>query len=55
MQFTLLQNDTVAPGGGIPNVVTGMLFSCGDTKDVSLGRDKSGKNLSSFVLSKKTR
>jgi hypothetical protein len=46
MQFTLLQNDIVAIGR-IPTVVTGMLFLCADTQDVSLGRDKSGKNLSS--------
>jgi hypothetical protein len=47
MQFKLLQNNIVETGGGGPTVVTGMLFSSVDTQDVSLGRDKSGKNLSS--------
>jgi hypothetical protein len=46
MQFTHLQNNIVEPEA-VPIVVTGMLFSCADTWDVSLGRDKLGKNLSS--------
>jgi hypothetical protein len=46
MQFTLLQNNVVAIEG-VLTVVTGMLFPCADTQDVSPRRDKLGKNLSS--------
>jgi hypothetical protein len=51
MQFTLLQNNVVAING-VSTIVMGMLFSCADTHDVSSGKDKFGKNLSSLVFSK---
>jgi hypothetical protein len=51
MQFTILQNDNVA-AEGVPTVVTGMLFSCVDTRDVLLGTDKSGKTSLPVCLKK---
>jgi hypothetical protein len=57
MPFTLQQNDIVAMGaaGGDPTVATKMIFSCVDTRNVSQGRDKSGKNISFRVVLENTR